>query len=356
MNKLHGTNTFKLAAGRLQDLRLFLHKDEMQSLDILSKTRSYAESILGDDIKILDVRRDSFGYLMNKMGKYFFYLIDGTSSVALDHEHMLVVLNKYRYSPVSNRKKAEIPPEVTFREFLAFAYYYGGKQLAEEFEEIKKTAIKSYISPAFDLNPQTYKWKRCPHVLRQYMLYFTRPPGYNVYQFEYPNLASICYLQHKGLTFSEAESYVSFAKAGLFYTFLPIDVENRLLYDIAGNRFKHMDGDLAKNYVKDRVKFASKFTLSDSSIFSVFVKPLMIEKTGQMMLIVQNSLDNNALSSNTDVYFYHVSPYRFGLAIKDTLDINEVLPRYADRQNNELKYLKPVGRPNISSLISGVHL
>lgn len=338
MSNTQFINTFKRRASLLQDIKLFINKDYIRSFEVKNKCWNMAKKTLGNDFNFLYDEIGKRKYLHDVFGKDFELFISDSGDVEFDQEHTILLYNKLEKEGSRLTKTA-----------IGLLYYIAGEQLDREFEEIVKTSIKGYIAPAFDLSPQTFRWKRCNHILRKYAMYFTKPEGYKAYYFEKSNFAQIAYLCTKGKTLKEAEQIMKSATGGIFYSYLPKNIENMLAYAILGGQLGGLNGMYASEFSKDSLKLSTQFDGADYSVFNMNVKPIMIEFMGMTMTGILEEMGRNKDISPTDAYIYHVSPYRFGILVKDSLDLNYVLPQWG-------KYFNPVVIPNLRDLVFGLYL
>jgi len=357
MVELTGTSRFRLAASKLQNITLQLNKDSMRILRLEEKAYKESKKLLGgvfDDLTDIYKQRAA---LVRLLGNYV-YLLDNKWTSALDptHERMLLVYHKFISSTPEQRLKDRVPESTTVDTVTGLLYAFAASQIDTEFANIKKASNRSILSPAFDLNPKTYKWKRCPEVTRKYNLFYTKPEGYNVYYYEYPNFATICFLNTLGLSDSMAESTLGSGNCGMLYNFLPLWIENSMLDEVLGDDTTRMRGDLVdvyKLFLHNFSKIAENLGERKASVFENCVQPIMIEKLGRVMISVDNLVQRRFLKSEKDFYFYHVSPYRFGVAIKDTVNIEDVLPGFG---SGWMEHFYTVTEPKLGELIFGVYV
>ncbi len=345
------TATFKSVARKLQDITLSLDKVAINTLDIGSLGRASAEEMLGSSIHFLEDKRIAMPFLRNMLGDLYLILFNSEGDLTLSHEHWLLLYHKFKRLTPKDLRALKVSEEADLQFVLGLLMYYGSVDIAAEFEALKKACVSRRIVPLFDLTPQSFGWKRCKPILRRYTAYFTKPPGYNAYLFEYPNLATLAYLLHVGLSLSEAEATLRTTKGGLICPHLPVEIESALLYTILGGGVSEISGPYKKQYTDDVVNFASKFPHGDHSVFSVYVKPIMIEFVGLAMHNLLSDLKTRSFLHPLDAYIYHVSPYRFGLAVKDTFNLEDLL---TFSSNVDIyRHLKEVEKPCVSSLSAG---
>lgn len=222
--------------------------------------------------------------------------------------------------------------------------------LKKEFESLFKATNKGVIAPIYRLNSQFFGWQRAQEILRKYTLYLTKPEGYTCYYYERPNLAQITFLCACGKSLQEATTYVDNMHSGLFYDFLSKDTEELLMPAILSGK----TGMLNSKYTDKLNTFESNlFDKYDSELYTVYnilVKPNMIELTGNCIdTILKEIKESNPELSNWDAFVYHLSPQRFGLAIKNDVHIEDVLPK-------SHMLFKKVVKPLYTDILKGLYL
>ena len=129
-----------------------------------------------------------------------------------------------------------------------------------------------------------------------------------------------------------------------------------MLDEVLGDDTTRMRGDLVdvyKLFLHNFSKIAENLGERKASVFENCVQPIMIEKLGRVMISVDNLVQRRFLKSEKDFYFYHVSPYRFGVAIKDTVNIEDVLPGFG---SGWMEHFYTVTEPKLGELIFGVYV
>lgn len=324
---------FIRAANQLQSNKIFFNKDFVKSANIMETCFEISKSYLGKDFNFL---QDAVGvrlYIRDVFGHKALGLFeDAEGEIILDIEHALL----FYYKLVALNS-----PSNLINAALGVFYFIAGHQLDMEMlsgddsdpknkiTPLAKVTTKGHITPSFDLHAQFFKWKRCPFVLRKYMLQLSIPEGYKAYYFEKPTFAQSAYLTHLGHSFPEAEAITTNSQGGLFYTWLPPYIENQLIPSIMSGGFDPslMDGYYAQSYIKDNQTIAKSYTIDDMyNVYNMFVKPNMVQLMGMIINNVKEDVAKNPYLTSTDMSIYHLSPQRLGILVKDGVKLEEVLP------------------------------
>lgn len=355
-------NTFKSAAGSLARNGIYFNKEAAQDARFMEfcfstaknmlpddseiippnimEARAYIKEVLGNDTRFLENRLSIRKYVKDVFGGDISYLLNEDGDVMFDLEHMLLLY--YKYEAAGETKLSIIA--------LALVYYVAAEQITRELFEITRTSNRGIIKPNFDLNPQTFEWRRCNLIFRKYMLYYTLPQGYKGYYFERPNIAQLAFLCATGKQLKVAEDELRNIEGGLLYPFLPKNTENLLLPEILSGEFTKMQGRYAQFVEQENLRIASECGGSDYfHFYNLNVKPIMIELNGMIMDSLLKERNANPDLSIADAYIYHVSPFRFGLCIRDDMRLEQVVPSFAS-------FMKPVVKPDIRSMILGLYL
>lgn len=331
--------SFMRQARLLTDSKIQFNKDFLKGYQVMEKCFDISKSHLGKDFTFLDdavgVRlylRDVFGHQSLR------YFEDANGVIQLDIEHALLFYYKLKSinSPLLNAA-------------LGVVYFITGHQLDDEFSQISKVAPKGRITPAFELDSKLFRWRRCPHILRRYMLTLSQVDGYTAYYFEKPSFGQIAYLMHTGMTFENADAMMKSTTGGLFYSFLPTAIENMLIPSILSGGFdvSQMDGLYAQSYQRDNEYISTGFTLDDVyNVYNQMVKPNMVEFMGMIISNVMGEAEKNPHLKQSDLLVYHISPQRLGILVKDGVQINNALP-------NLHKFFKPVTPFDLGGVLNG---
>jgi hypothetical protein len=330
---------FMRQARLLQDNKIFFNRDFLKGFSVMEKCFELSKQKLGNDFGFLDdatgVRlylRDVFG---NKSLRYF---EDANGEIQLDIEHALL----FYYKLLSLRDPAS-------NTALGLLYFITGHQLDDEFQQISKVAPKGKITPAFELDSKLFRWRRCPFVLRRYMLTLSQVEGYTAYYFEKPAFGQIAYLMHNGMSFADADTMMKQSTGGLFYSYLPTYIENMLIPSILSGGFDTtlMDGLYAQTYQRDNAIIAQGYTIDDVyNVYNQMVKPNMVDFMGMIITNVMGEAEKNPYLNKSDLTVYHISPQRLGILVKDTVQIQNALPALH-------KYFQPVKSFDLAGVVTG---
>lgn len=318
MNNLN-TQAFMQQIRMLERNGIYVNKEMMRDYNVREKFYDVARNILGSDINKLTSTPKVRWYIENVFGrKDYEYFIGADAELKLDLEHATLLY----YKLMSERSNLSTIA-------LGLAYLLAAYQLEDEFAEILKTVIKGYISPKFVVTPQGFQWKRCNYILRKYMLNFTKPEGHKAYVFEPKNITQIAFLMSQGHNFQDAVSIMQRQETGIFYSFLPKHAEEKLAEKILSGEFDSMNGLYAPALNREVLKIEQSFGNYDKNynVYNQSVKPYMINAMGLFIKDVMTELsmtNSNLLPS--DFVFYHVTPKRVGVLVKDSLDINRLIP------------------------------
>lgn len=340
--------TFLGQAQQFRDEGLFFNKPLVLDFDVKEQCIELAKVYLNKDIMFLQSVVETRLYIKDVFGDDLFYLFqDNLGDIILDMEHALLF---YYKAKEQNHKNLDIAKGIVF--FIA------GEQLKNEFGTLAKvTNSKNQIFPKFLQNRNTFSWGQCPFVLRKYMLQLSAQEGYVPYVFERPNLGQILYLTLQGKSFQEARDEVNNMTNGLFYSYLPKEVEELLIPAILSDELDTdgMTGYYKQSYTRDIAqvatdldKFGKKNMESDLdttkfNIYTQKVKPLLIELTGMALNNIKNDIAHNINIDKGDVKIYHLSPQRIGIMVKEGVDVEKALPTV----HPHISQVEPVDLENI---------
>lgn len=312
-------STFIRTANSIASNKIFFDKPAVKSLNIMEHFFKLSEQCLGKDFKFLQDAPSTRLYISDVFGKKalsFFEDIHG--ELILDIEHALLF---FYWLKSQNHQQLQYA--------LGIVYFIAGHQLDDEFSQISKVAPKNKISPLFELSPTLFRWKRCNFVLRKYMLALSKPEGYTAYTYEMENVNQLAYLLSKGIDINEGRNQLENSQGGLFYTYLPRDVENMLMPSILGGEFAFpcMDGYYTQTLISDFKEISSDVAVSQVyNVYTQYVKPILVDIMGRMLIGITDELHNNQVVSISEVGFYHISPSRLGLKVADGINLASVLP------------------------------
>lgn len=305
---------------------------------------------LGDDAYNLKDGTDARVFIHENFGLNYLYFFENSEGILeLDMEHALVFyyrLLDLKNSEADTEKEEELARKVELAKGLV--YFMAAYQLEDEFESIKKVITKGLISPTFQLSPKLFGWKRCPSLMRKYASQLYIPEGFKAYQFEINHACHKAYLANEGFSLEEATANVP-KDGGLLFTYLPTDIEEALLPYILQGGFSDrlMDGYYKQSYMTETERIAEKVNVDETyNVYARHVKPLMVELLGVAIGTLQHVLKENTLISPKDVVFYHISPQRVCLLIRDTFTVEEAFPEV-------YPLLTPVEPFSIEGLLEG---
>ena len=296
---------------------LNINRDFLKDKKILNSCLAVASTYLDESI-IKGVNNDRYmrSLLLDNFpqDKELFIGSDGEFHLGLENINLLY----YKYK----NKAWEHTNDITALRFL-----YAYRVLKQEFESLYKASSRGIIAPIFKLNPQFFGWTRAQEITRKYSLYATIPEGYNCYYFERPNLAQIVFLYICGRDLKDAIKYMNSVDRGIFYNFLPKDVEECMMPAILSGKTGGINTVWKDKLVKFEDNLLDKYDSEMYTVYNVLVKPHMIEIIGGCIDAVLKEIAVSKPELNTmDAFVYHVAPQRFGLAIKDGIHIEDILP------------------------------
>lgn len=312
-------HTFIRQASKLMDDKVHFAKADVKEFNVMKRAFEISESYLGKDFLFLQDATSLRLFLRDTFGSAaLLYFEDANATFHLDIEHALL----FYYALKANN--SPLLPQA-----LGVLYFIIGHQLDEEFTALSKLTTKGKISPIFELDSHLFRWRRCSFILRKYMLQFSQVPGYRGYYFERSMLGQISYLVAKGQSFEDAKDSLVASNTGIFYPFLPLDVESLLIPFILSGHFDTslMKGDLTSTLISDMQALSRQYNLSDVyNVHNQFAKPVMIEMMGKILTLILSEIEKNGHLLGSDVILYHLSPMRVGFLVKDWLSIENVLP------------------------------
>lgn len=232
--------------------------------------------------------------------------------------------------------------------YLGLLYYIYGLQLDEEFKRLSELAPNNILKPKFVLDARNFGWRKCPEIFRSYMLQLTVPDGYKGYYFEKSTLAHTMYLVHHGDAFDSAEQLALKSNHGLFYKFLPRQVESRLVPYITRGFFPEgkMDGKLADKFLADEEALLEGLAVNSTyNVYNLKIKPYMVEYMGRMAKLIASDLSQGAVKDDL-ARFSLLTPQRVAVVVKDGFELEEVLPAAS-------KYLKPISDISLQDILPG---
>lgn len=340
--KLEG-NTLRLNVDTYsQKGGLNINKDFLRDKKILNLCWDYVVTYLGnivDSPAQLEDDRFMRDLVLKVAGldKNLFLNSDGTFE--LGFENALILYHKYK-------RNANVMTNA--RNGLRYALLY--RELKQEFESLYKASSKGVIAPIYELNSQFFTWRRAPEITRKYSLYATQPAGYKCYYYEKNNLAQTVFLYVCGKTLKEASVITDAKTCGILFPFLPIDIEEKLMPYILAGRVGNYEGEYKKKLQAFEGSMFDKYESELYTVYNMKIKPHMIEMMGAFMDVVLTEVKQyHPEFEYLDTFIYHVSPQRFGIAVKDCYNIEDVLPE-------SHKLFKPVTKPLFTDIAEGLYL
>lgn len=335
---------FMRTANMMAENKITFDKSYTKQLNIMNHFCTLSEQCLGKDYKFLQDGASTRLYIRDVFGGKALRLFENNrGEIFLDIEHAIVFFHwlKAQNSPLLNTA-------------LGLVYFIAAHQLDEELSQIAKVAPKNLIKPLFEFSPNLFRWKRCNYVLRKYMLALSlnQEEAEKGYYYEMPNSYQIAYLLHKGYSLQDAKNHLANMQGGLFYTYMPKDVENMLLPSILSGELTPigMDGYFTQSLIKDFDNVAKEYTVNNVyNVYTQYVKPILIDMMGILIGAVQKELNSNSAVGGNDVRFYHISPSRVGLAVQNNISIEMAIPSLA-------RHFKPVKPMTHFDLLAGEHL
>ena len=348
---------FKNAARNLQEVGIPFDKSYIKNNTIIDELRSRADAFVNGIVDILDEEDGLKKYISGSKNlkiEYRKYLVDNFV-YNIDFEHMLVAYKKIMIESKDLNEKNRAN---------ALLYYLAAKQFKEDLDEIGKTVIKNKIKPIFELNNQNFRWKRCNKILRKFMLSLSKPEGYNCYYYEKNLLGHIALMVGLGKhDVASAEAILKKKKKGLLMTHLDLVLEEKLINLLTSGRISFSDnendrlydGEYSNAYISAEINLDSEFNSKGDkemikviNVNNVIMSPIMIELTGMVMKAMLDEIYSHGVNKS-DCYIYYLSPYCFGLALKNHIDLEDVAPKYY----SSLKLVSPL---NERSLVYGEYL
>lgn len=315
-------NSFFVEANKLKREGIYLDKEYIKQLDIKRKCVEMAQGILGSDMEYVYDIPSAKAFLRTLVSEQDFKIFADALTMGLTYslERLLILYDKL------NNRGDECTQQV-----LGVLYFLVGHIIEDEFKSLIKASNGGRLYPAYTLNKNSFKWSRCNHILRKYMLRLSKPDGYTAYYYEKPNLAHLAFLTSDcvGMDVDGAEDYIKKMKQGLFLNDVSPAMENKLISDILMGGYDILDGLYAATVLKETVALENELgTNADiSSVYSQHVKPLMIEFIGRVINLINDEINSNTTLETGVFKIYHISPSRVGILIKDGVDIKDVLPK-----------------------------
>lgn len=335
-------------ASILANNKISYNREQVKKLQVMKRYCTLAQQCLGKDYGFLQDGASTRLYIKDVFGMQALrFFEDNRGEIILDIEHMLVLYYwlKSQNSPLLNTA-------------LGILYFITAHQLDDEFSQISKVAPNNQIKPLFELSPKLFRWKRCNFVLRKYMLPLTLDVDTNErgFYYEMPNVNQVSYLIHKGYSVKDARDYMNNMENGLFFTYLPKDVENMLLPSILSGEITPyaMDGYFKQSLISDFEEIAQEYTINNVyNVYTHFIKPIQVDLMGVIIRTIQEELKGNRALLGDSARIHHVSPARIGVAINDGVPSKYMLENIFPNMYKFMREVKPVTH---FDLLMGEHL
>lgn len=290
----------------------------------------------------IDVTLPVRNYVMDTFGKPALRLFeDMWGTVHFDIEHAILFYYKMKALGFPDMNKA-----------FGFIYYVAGHQFEDEISRLASGVSKGLLKPSFNTSPNFFGWKKMPFITNKYVMSLVDAEDYDKVFFERQNVGYIAYLMANDYSIGDAKKVIESASGGLFYSWLPLHVENALLPAIFDQSFdtQLMDGYLRPLYEKNIAMVRSEYDIDGGqhTMYNYLVKPHLINMQGVFIAKVQETMMVNGVSPR-DIRVYHASPYRVGFLVRKGIDGGQALGDIA-------MHLKKVPEFSVMHLIEGNHL
>lgn len=218
--------------------------------------------------------------------------------------------------------------------------------VSEDVSQIKASTTKGVFKTKFLLDINNLHLKGVKNFQRSYLRRLLLDDNEVGYYLEKPFLATIAYLMSKGFSFEKAKNFINNTKSGLFYTWLPLEVEDRLLPYILSGKFDtdRMNGYFASTLKSDMDEL-DKNNLGKNSYYNRFCKPIMLEMMGVIVNDIKSDMLLNGISHDI-VKPYYASERCLAVKVFKLYDLKTVFP-------NMHKYFNRVEDLSASDLFKG---
>lgn len=321
--------TFIRQVIKYREEKIIFDKKLAKESQIREYCHNKAREYLGNDMNFLDAsigRYISDLWTSRDNKRVFKFFDDNTGEKTTDFTSIEGATLFYWYCK-SNNLHAD--------KALGLLYYVAGVALEREFNALiantKQNRIKATIVP----EKRLFGWVKCPQITRNYMMNLSVADGYTSYYLERPFVGHLAYLMKAGYDVAQAEAVIN-RGVGIFYSFLPLEVESYLLPKILGGVLptSFMDGIFAQDLMHKQNQIEKKYRTvnSKTNYYNEEIKPAMIEITGMLIGHVNNDLAVNGLGNVTQVQKdemvmnNHLSEARYGVLIKNDVPIEKAFP------------------------------
>lgn len=339
-----------------------LNKAKRASEDVLKSMTSLSDT---ENIKFFnsiqeEVRNFLCYTFFNKYGKHsdspnrFLMTYDG--EIKADFEHMLLLYNYLKSVNYEGIKEVE-----------GVLYYTALEQF---YRDISPFLLNKVSGSGIYLkqNPTEFYSEKYEGYTRRYTPYYLAPEGYRSYIFEPKFLSHQSFMaaidgadltvDNMVLKYKNAQSLMKDCEKGIFYSFLSVELEERMMKKLVTGEFPldEMDGKYKKILLKEFKERRDIFGASDSfdvmtDMYSRVVKPYALEVLGSYVRTYCYNLAN--LKDKTMVYIYYVSPERIAIAVREDVT-DDMLSEVFDKKF--LDNLKVVSKPTLKDIVFGEYL
>jgi len=198
--------------------------------------------------------------------------------------------------------------------------------ISEDIQQLKANSTKGRVKSGFLADINNLHLKGVKNFQRGYMKSFLLEEGEEGYYLENKYLATISYLVSKGWSFQKAKKFLhDNSGIGLFYSWLPLEVEDRLAPYILSGKLDTalMDGYLAPSLLDDML-LLEKNNLVNMSLYSRYCKPIMLAMMGIIISDLKKEMTENGLTFQTIVPYY-ASERCLAIKVKGSYDLKTLL-------------------------------
>lgn len=254
-------------------------------------------------------------YRVKKSQNVLRYLDNFYGDIMMDYEHLHLVEKYMERHKIEGKEKVEAAKCYKMLE----GFYMGTRQMQE-------ATARGMVKPHFDTNADAFDWGRMPHYKKKYMMYLTLPKGYVGYYLEPVALGQTGYRMAKLYEeldysrikerFKEARSEITERKRGLFYEWLTLEEESKILSYILCMDFNmtFMEGPYSKDILEDFIIRNRVFPNGRmSNLYDRLVKPYSLDMMGSLL----NNKLKPFIEDNKMGHIYYITPERIGVALKE---------------------------------------
>lgn len=314
-------NNFFVEVSNLKREGIFLDKDYIKKLNIKKECLENARILLGSDVERITDLESAKAFLRVLLSESDFRVFADALTMGLTYslERLLIV-----------HDRLSLRGDACTQQVMGVIYYLLGDILENEFKTLIKASNGGRLYPAYTMNTNSFKWSRCPFIFRKYMLRLSKPMGYDAYYYEKSNLGHLAFLTSDcvGMEVEDAEDYIKKMKKGIFMKDISSDLENKVIPDLLMGGYDTLDGLYASTVIKEGIKLESELGMNAniSSVYSQHVKPLKIDFIGRVMAKITDEVKRNVALESGAFKIYNISTERFGILVKEGVDLKTVLP------------------------------